>query len=342
MKHIIKLSVFLLSFILIFSCKTNKTKTEKLITERIQYDVCIKSPSLDYDWWIQNIEGPQRDKFINFIFNAIDENKVKIYNINHQEVSLEHVVSNLFTFDTIHLQDHGRKKQIIDTVFVSNTFDLKSITKVRFDEKWSFDEKTLMVSKDVKGFCPMLVHEKRSSVPAVELPLFWIYADTNANADTNNKFLITKKIQYDVNIISNDKSCDWWVNNIETSDREYFLKTIIDVASKGKLRTYDFFMNPLDKKKFAHLLHHTDTVLMQRLTEPYENFDTIVKVDFDQNSIVKIRFVEEWSLNTQSFKFYKKVLAICPMIEGLDDKGNVRGYTPLFWIFFDESIKNAK
>ena len=98
-------------------------------------------------------------------------------------------------------------------------------------------------------------------------------------------------------------------------------------------------MKPLDKKKFAALLHRTDTILIQRITEPYDNYDTVVKTDFDQASILKMRFVEEWTLNTQTFKFYKKVLAICPMVEGLDDKGNVRGYTPLFWIFFDESIK---
>jgi hypothetical protein len=342
MKHLKTIVFYLFGIVFLLSCKHNKISNEKLVTEKIQYDVCIKSPDPDYDWWMQNIEGPQRDKFIKFIFNAIDEKKVNIYNMNHQEVGLENVISNLFTFDTIHLQEHGKKKQIIDTVFVSNTFDLKHISKIRFDEKWSFDEKTLMVTKDVKGFCPMLVHEKRNTIPAVELPLFWIYADTINKTDTSNKFLITKKIQYDVNIKSNDKSNDWWVNNIETTDRESFLKTIIDVASKGKLRTYDFFMNPLDKKKFAHLLHHVDTVIMQRLTEPYENYDTIVKIDFDHESIVKMRFVEEWSLNTQNFKFYKKVLAICPMIEGLDDQGNLRGYTPLFWVFFDESIKNAK
>jgi len=342
MRHIFNFFSFILFIFIAFSCNNNKLKSDKLVSEKIQYDVTIKTTDGDFDWWIQNIEGPQRDKFINLVFNAVEENKVKIYNLKQEPTSLENIISNLFTFDTIQLQKNGKKRQIIDTVFVSNTFSLKNISKIRFVEKWKFNEKTLMVYKDIKGFCPVLVSEKTKDAATVELPLFWIYPDTTIKADTNSNFLITKKIQYDVFIKSNDKEKDWWVNNIETTDREKFLKTILDVAAKGKIKSYDFFMNPLNKKKFEELLHHTDTVVMQRLTEPYDNYDTIFKTDFDQQSIIKMRFIEEWSLNTLSFQFHKKVLAICPMIEGIDDKGNVRGYTPLFWIFFDENIRTTE
>ena len=342
MKYLIKLSIFLFVIFITISCNKDKAKFEQLVTEKIQYDVNIKSSDSDLDWWIQNIEGPQRDKFINVVFNAVEEKKIKIINLNQQETSLEKIVSNLFTFDTIHLQKNGKKKQIVDTVFISNTFDIKNVTKIRFDEKWTFNEKTLLVNKEVNGFCPVLVNKKANSTAFADLPLFWIYPDTTKSSDSTNKFLITKKIQYDVFIKSIDKGKDWWVDNIETTDREKFLKTIIDVAAKGKLKVYDFFMKPLDKKKFAEILHKTDTVVMQRLTEPYADYDTVLRTDFDQTSILKMRFVEEWALNTQTFKFYKKVLAICPMVEGLDDKGNLRGYTPLFWVFFDESIKTAE
>ncbi|MEI6694840.1 MAG: hypothetical protein WCO13_02125 [Bacteroidota bacterium] len=343
MKYLIKFSVLILFVFTAISCNKNKEKVEQLVTEKIQYDVNIKNTDSDLDWWIQNIEGPQRDKFINLFMDAIDENKLKIFNMNHAEVSLENVVSNLFTFDTIQLQKNGKKKQIIDTVFVSNLFNIKSITKIRFDEKWTFNEKTLMINKDIKGFCPLLVNKKTSNPTSfLELPLFWIYPDTNSKSDTSRNFIITKKIQYDVFIKSIDKGKDWWVENIETTDREKFLKCILDVASKGKLKVYDFFMNPLDKNKFAALIHRTDTVVMQRLTEPFDNYDTVVKFDFDQKSILKMRFIEEWSLNIQTFKFYKKVLAICPLVEGLDDKGNVRGYTPLFWIYFNETLLTSE
>ncbi|MFZ4740479.1 MAG: hypothetical protein ACOYLE_04895 [Bacteroidales bacterium] len=342
MKHLIKLSIFLFVIFIAISCIKNKAKIDQLVTEKIEYDVNIKSSDNDLEWWIQNIEGPQRDKFINLIFNAVEEKKIKIFNLNQQEASLENIVSNLFTFDTIHLQKNGKKKDIVDTVFISNTFNVKNIAKIRFDEKWSFNEKTLLVKKDVHGFCPVLVNNNTNSSAFTDIPLFWIYPDTTKSLDTSNSFLITKKIQYDVFIKSIDKGKNWWVDNIETTDREKFLKTIIDVASKGKLKVFDFFMKPLDKKKFSEMLHKTDTVVMQRLTEPYADYDTVLRTDFDQTSILKMRFVEEWTLNVQSFKFYKKVLAICPMVEGLDDKGNLRGYTPLFWVFFDESIKTAE
>jgi hypothetical protein len=342
MKLLPKFLFFTLTIFLAFSCNKNKAKYEQIITEKIQYDVTIKNNDSDLEWWIQNIEGPQRDKFINIIFDNINENKLKIFNMNHQEVSLESIVSNLFTFDTIQLQKNGKKKQIIDTVFISNSFNIKNITKIRFDEKWTFNEKTLVVNKDIKGFCPVLVSEKRKDIASTDLPLFWIYADTNTKTDSTDNLLITKKIQYDVLIKSIDKQKDWWIDNIETTDREKFLEKIIEVVAKGKIKAYDFFNNLLDKKKFEELLHRTDTVVMQRLTEPFDNYDTICKTDFDQKSILKMRFIEEWTLNTQTFKFYKKVLAICPMVEGLDDKGNLRGYTPLFWVYFDENIRNAE
>ncbi len=343
MKHLIKFSIFTLIIFIAFSCNKKKTKQEQLVTEKIQYDVNIKSTDSDLEWWIQNIEGPQRDRFVNSLFNAIEDNKVKIFNMNQREVSLENIISNLFTFDTIHLlQKNGRKKQIIDTVFISNSFNIKNVTKFRFDEKWTLNEKTLQVDKEIKGFCPILVGKKVSNIAPIELPLFWVYPDTNIKSDTANNFLITKKIQYDVFIKSINKEEDWWAENIEATDRERFLKTIIDVAAKGKLKAYDFFMNPLDKKKFAKILHRTDTITLQRLTEPYNDYDTVIKTDFDQKSIVKMRFVEEWTMNTKSFRFHKKVLAICPIVEGIDDKGNVRGYTPLFWMFFDESIRTTE
>ena len=130
MKHLFKISVFLLIIFILFSCHNNKAKFEQSITEKIQYDVNIKNTDNDLDWWIQNIEGPQRDKFINFVFDNVEETRIKIFNMNQQQVSLENIVSNLFTFDTIQLQKNGKKKQIIDTVFVSSLFNIKNITKI--------------------------------------------------------------------------------------------------------------------------------------------------------------------------------------------------------------------
>lgn len=342
MKHLLKLSVLILFVFLTFSCHKNNAKYEQLVTEKIQYEVNIKNNDSDLDWFIQNIEGPQRDKFVNFLFDAVEDNKVKIFNMKHEMVSLENIVSNLFTFDTIHLQKNGKKKQIIDTIFVSSSFNIKNITKIRFEEKWSFNPKTLMVYKEIKKFCPVLVNDNKENTQVFDLPLFWIYPDTIEKQDTTNNFLITKKIQYDVFIKSVDKEKDWWVDNIERSDREKFLKDIIDAVAKGKINAYDFFNKIISKKKFSELIHRTDTVLMQRLTEPFDYYDTICKTDYDEKSIIKMRFIEEWSLNTHTFRFNKKVLAICPIIESFDESGKLRGYTPLFRIYFDESLRNAE
>lgn len=88
MKHLIKLSIFLFVIFVTISCNKDKAKFERLVTEKIEYDVNIKSSDSDLEWWIQNIEGPQRDKFINIVFNAVEEKKIKIFNLNQQEASL--------------------------------------------------------------------------------------------------------------------------------------------------------------------------------------------------------------------------------------------------------------
>lgn len=334
------LRFFLFSFVL-FSCKTDDLKHNKLITDKIQYDVSIKNTETDMDWWIQNIEGPKKDKFTSLIFDAVKDNKLKIYDLNEREVTLENVLSNLFTFDTIHLQKNGIKNQTIDTIFITNSFCLNNINKFRFREKWIFNEKSLMVTKQVDGFCPFLVTEISNNQPPIALPLFWVFPDTTQKAEENNLFQITPKIQYDVTIRSDNAKNEWYADNIETSDREYFLNKIIEVASKGKLKVVDFFDKPLDKKQFNALLHRKDTVLIENPEDPGSFSSKVVNVDFDSRDIKKIRFIEEWKIDTKTFQLYKTVKAIGVVVEDREDNGNVRGYMPVFYIYFDESIKNV-
>ncbi len=327
----------LLFIFIAFACKTDDTKFNKLITEKIQYDVCINFTDFDTDWWIQNIEGPKREKFINQIFSAVKDEKIKIFDLNENEVNLEKVLANLFTFDTIQLDKNGKKDKKIDTVFITNSFNLNNINQIRFNEKWSFNEKTLKISKTVNAFCPVLVSDRGNGESKVNLALFWVFPDTTKNKESNQT-LITPKIQYDVFIKSDNQKNNWFADNIETSDRENFVNKIIEIASKGKLKIYDFFDKALDKEKFQQLLHKSDTILVENPEEPGIYKPKIIKTDIDSKSITKIRFIEEWKLDNESFQFYKTVKAISLLTEVRDDSGNIRGYTPVFWIYFDNSI----
>jgi len=72
MKKIIILVIAGLTFGWLTSCKDNTDKSKTVITERIQYDVNIKSPNPDYDLWVQNINRRKRMAFVNKIMDELE------------------------------------------------------------------------------------------------------------------------------------------------------------------------------------------------------------------------------------------------------------------------------
>jgi hypothetical protein len=41
-------------------------------------------------------------------------------------------------------------------------------------------------------------------------------------------------------------------------------------------------------------------------------------------------------MNDKTLAMSKKVMGICPLEERRSDSGELRGYKPLFWVFFDK------
>lgn len=325
---------------IVIACKTKHSNDNKLITEKIQYDVLINNTEPDMDWWNQNIEGPKRDKFINLIFEAIKNDKLKIFNLNEESTNLESVLSNLFAFDTIRNQKIGKNNQITDSVFITNSFSQEKINQIRFKEKWYFNENTLEIVKKVDAFCPVMLIDNPEKENKLSFPLFWIFSDTTQQSEDKELITITPKIMYDVFIKSENEKNNWFTNNVVASDREYFLNKIIEVASKGKLKIYDYFDNIVDKEAFKKILNRKDTVLVENLEDPGSFTPQISDISLDIKSINKIRFIEEWKIDSKSFRFIKTVKAISLLTENRENDGTIRGYTPVFYIYFDESIKN--
>jgi hypothetical protein len=62
----------------------------------------------------------------------------------------------------------------------------------------------------------------------------------------------------------------------------------------------------------------------------------VLVTEIRMDDITKLRFLEEWRMNDKTLEFNKKVLGICPLVERHTDSGELRGYKPLFWVFFDD------
>lgn len=165
---------FLITLIslLIVSCQQEKTQ---LVTEKIQYDVNIKSPDPDYDWWIQNLPGPQRENLVNLIMDGALSGKFKAYDYFNNPITPQDIAIILSDTVLLTLMDKEPPYAEYDTMFV-NRILREDIEKIRFLEEWQINPDNLSVSKKLFGIAPVARTVDFMGNQRWQ-PLFWIYTD---------------------------------------------------------------------------------------------------------------------------------------------------------------------
>ncbi len=149
---------------------------------------------------------------------------------------------------------------------------------------------------------------------------------------------ITKRIQYDVTIKSPDPEFDWWVQHIEGLNRETLIGDLLNAAYRGKIKTYDpFLLTENTVEQVKKLGTRYETVRLKRDVDPYDEYDTVFQKGISIHDITRIRFLEEWTIDRNGMRIDKHILGIALMAENYDDTGLLRGYMPLFWIFYDDA-----
>ncbi len=154
---------------------------------------------------------------------------------------------------------------------------------------------------------------------------------------SDKKEIITKKIQYDVNIKSPNPDYDWWIQNIVGPDRDKLINLIVDGAKSGKWQAYDYFNDSIDKYEVRSIFVDTSYVTLLKTEPPYEQYDTIIIRKILPKDIVRLRFMEEWAINPDNLAFTKKVVGIAPVASRLDFNG-VQRWQPLFWVYTDDDF----
>lgn len=163
--------VILLSAFLLQSCSGKKGR---ILTQRIQYDVTIKSPDADLDWWVQNLEGPNREKLVQSIIRTARSGKLKLYDVmSNQPMTVEQLEERSTRNELLTLQRPYPPYENFDTI-VKRELQLSDISRVRFLEEWYLNEENAFVTKKVIAICPLV----ESYTEAGELrgynPLFWL------------------------------------------------------------------------------------------------------------------------------------------------------------------------
>lgn len=164
-----------------FACQQNE---KEIIANKIQYDVNIKSPDPDYDWWIQNLPGPQREKLVDIIIDGAVSGKFKAFDYFYSPLTTYEVAAILSDTSYYTLVDEEPPYAERDTVVVYN-ISKEDILKIRFMEEWRIDPDNLSMDKKVLGLAPIA---RRFDITGTERwqPLFWIIVDEDFKNEIEN------------------------------------------------------------------------------------------------------------------------------------------------------------
>jgi len=171
MKNSVVIFISLLLLLAITSCQDGK---KEVIAEKIQYDVNIKSPDPDYDWWIQNLPGPAREKLVEVLLTGATSGKFQAYDYYNNPISPADVLSILSDTTVVRLTHVEPPYESYDSVIIYNIVP-EDILRIRFLEEWKMNPEDLSFEKKIVGIAPVA----RRVVMNMERwqPLFWIYPD---------------------------------------------------------------------------------------------------------------------------------------------------------------------
>lgn len=133
-----------------------------------------------------------------------------------------------------------------------------------------------------------------------------------------------------------------YYDDVEDQDFSDYSKLIYEIFEQvyaGKLQAYNFMDgSPLSIDDVKNASNFTDTVYV-------ENPDTevlemkIVQNELDKN-IISIKLKETWHFNKETLQLEKRVLGAAPRMAVVEpETGQIKGYTPIFWVFFDKQAE---
>jgi gliding motility associated protien GldN len=109
----------------------------------------------------------------------------------------------------------------------------------------------------------------------------------------------------------------------------------ITAYSVGPVGTDDEFKKPLLTSELKELFTRLDT----QYTENLETGDmdmVVQEINLETRDIMMYNIKEDWIFDKQRSTMDIRILGIAPMKEMRGEDGEIRGYTPLFWLYYPE------
>ena len=125
-------------------------------------------------------------------------------------------------------------------------------------------------------------------------------------------------------------------------DRRSLTQVIMEAVREGSLTAYsasdDEFTLTLTKAEIDKIGAKTDTMYVENPDPPYDLQMKIVVNEFDPGTVKEYRVKEDWFFDKQRSVQDVRIIGICPVADNIDPvTGEIRGSTPLFWIYFPEA-----
>jgi gliding motility associated protien GldN len=121
-----------------------------------------------------------------------------------------------------------------------------------------------------------------------------------------------------------------------TVGRVNLMTVIFNGLKEGQIKAYtsDDFSVELTYDGIMNSLERRDSTIAFRDYPPYEQYDTVIVQPFDPTTVMMFRLQEDWFVDKQRSVMDVRIRGLCPLRASLDADGNVRGFVPLFWIYF--------
>ena len=233
----------------------------------------------------------------------------------------------------------------------------EEILSLTFYETWSINEKTNIMSKEVKGYTINVAAVDYSGNIIGTNPLCYIPCiDFKTKGKTLVKTIETKTtikqeliLDYNQVEIVNSR---WWENTLLPEMRNFFLgkNEFAPFASPGKpLELYlsDFKINITSDFPYTHKVSFEEAKLnsAETFTEAaidmntgmpkYDDKNNPIYEDFitpyKESDIIYLEFIEEWFFDEETLSIQKKIKGISPAVNAVYN-GEIVGWKSLFWI----------
>ena len=109
----------------------------------------------------------------------------------------------------------------------------------------------------------------------------------------------------------------------------------ITAYTVGAIGTDDEFKKPLLASELKELFTRVDT----QYTENLESGDmdmVVQEINLESREIMMYNIKEDWIFDKQRSTMDIRIIGIAPMQEKRGEDGEIRGYTPLFWLYYPE------